>query len=174
MENFIDEPLLFSFWHGELFFSPIFYRELKKSRKRETKILISEHFDGGLIADVAKLVGADSIRGSTSKGAKRVLIQALKACREGNDIGITPDGPRGPYRSIAAGIIYLSQKTETKVVVLRAKSSRFWELRSWDRFMIPKPFSIIDFYASKPFILSGMELNEAKSFLKKRMEQYDF
>lgn len=164
--------MVFAFWHGDLLMLPYLYYRLRKSPK--INLMISEHFDGEIIANTMHYFGLGAIRGSTRRGAAKVLIQALKSLSEGYDIGITPDGPKGPRHEMNDGVVVMAQKRQAKVMVLQCVPSSYWQLSSWDRFTIPKPFSTLDFYASEPIDLEGMELEEAKVVVKTRLMEHAF
>jgi lysophospholipid acyltransferase (LPLAT)-like uncharacterized protein len=106
-----------------------------------------------------------TIHGSTTRGGAKVLIQGLKSLSEGYDIGITPDGPKGPRYTVSDGVVVMAQKRQAKVIVYSCVPSSYWQLGSWDRFVIPKPFGILDFYASEPIDLEGLEMDAAKERL---------
>ncbi len=165
-----QEPFIVAFWHGELLMQPFLYKKVRKEHK--IAVMISEHFDGEIIARVIKSFNFDTVRGSPKKGGAKALIRALRLVKEGYDIAITPDGPRGPRFSVAPGIVMLSQKANIYIVPFRYKASSYWELNSWDRFIVPKPFSKLTFYIGKPFKLNGMSEEEAKAFIKDQMVQY--
>lgn len=162
-----QEPIIFAFWHADILMEPYNYMKIRDDIK--IKLLISEHFDGEMIAKTISYFGFGTIRGSSRKGGAKVLIQALKYLSEGYDIGITPDGPKGPRYSVSDGIVIMAQKRNAKVVVLNSVPSRYWQLSSWDRFVIPKPFSSIDFYTSEPIDISGLEMDEAKELIRERL-----
>jgi len=164
-----DEPIMIAFWHGKLLLAPFIYKNIRKNVK--IGIIISDHFDGELIAKTMGFFGFDTIRGSSSKGAIKALKESFRRIGEGYDIAITPDGPRGPFQSLADGIVSISQKKELDIVALNYRASSFWELKSWDRFMIPKPFSTVDFYASEPFSVLGLEMDEAKQKIKEKLNE---
>ncbi|EQB39854.1 hypothetical protein M947_04555 [Sulfurimonas hongkongensis] len=166
-----DEPTIFACWHGELLMLPYLYSYYRKTPY--AKVLISPHFDGLLISKTIKYFGLGTITGSTHKNAARVLLQAMKSLKVGYDIGITPDGPKGPRHEVADGIIVMSQKTKAKVVLVRILPTKFWKLKSWDKFIIPKPFGTIHFWASEPLDISGTGMEEARTFLKKRLDNYE-
>ena len=157
---------IIAFWHGELLFQPFLYKRIKKPK---IAVMISDHFDGELIAKTISYFGFETIRGSSSRGAARVLLSALKKLEEGYEVAITPDGPRGPRHSIADGIVAIAKKSERPIVVFRTKCSASWRLKSWDRFEIPKPFSKVEHIARDPIYVSDMELKEAREFIKKEM-----
>ena len=110
-----------------------------------------------------------AVRGSSSKGAAKVLISAIRELKEGNDIAITPDGPRGPRHSVADGVIAIAQKSGARIIVLNSKPSKYWQFNSWDKFILPKPFGKINFYMSEPFNINDLEFEEARSFIKDKM-----
>jgi len=169
--NLGDEPTIFACWHGELLMLPYMYFHYRKVP--HAKVLISPHFDGLLISKTIKYLGLETIAGSTNRNAARVLIQAMKSIKEGYDIGITPDGPKGPRHEMADGIIVMSQKTKAKIVLIRVTSTKFWQFNSWDKFVVPKPFGIMRFYATEPLDISEMKLEEARAYLKKRLDNYE-
>ena len=164
------DPFIVAFWHGNLLMQPYLYKKIRKNHK--IAVMISEHFDGEIIAKTIKSFGFETVRGSSKKGAARVLLQAIRKLRDGYDIAITPDGPRGPIFSVADGIVALSQKEDVYIVPFYYKSSNFWQLNSWDRFLIPKPFSKLIFIAGEPFKVKGMEKEAAKNYIKNRMLKY--
>lgn len=163
----IDEPVIIAFWHGDLLMQPFNYQKLKPSKS--VRAVISEHKDGEAITKTVEYLGIGSIRGSSSKGGAKALISTIKELKKGNDIAITPDGPRGPRYSVADGIVAISQKTGCKIIALNSKPSKYWQFKSWDKFVLPKPFGRIDFYASEPFGIEDLELDEAKEFIKTQM-----
>jgi len=126
-------------WHGELFMSTQAYRRIHK--KHKASAIISSHFDGGLIAGTLRFLNIRPLRGSTKKGAKQVLLQAFKSMKSGEEVLITPDGPRGPRHSMSDGAVGLALKSKLPIFVMNYKASHYWQLSSWDSFVIPKPFS---------------------------------
>lgn len=129
------EASILSLWHGEML--PLLYVH----RGQGIAILISEHRDGEVIARIAERLGLRTIRGSSSRGAARALISMGSALAEGTDIAITPDGPRGPLHSVAPGVLVVANRSRVPIVPLRATANRYWQLNSWDQFIIPKPFT---------------------------------
>ncbi len=165
-----EAPCLVAFWHGEILMNPFLYREFM--RDIPIALMISEHFDGELIARTAAYFGFDFVRGSSSKGAIKVLKESFRLIDRGVSLAITPDGPRGPRHSVADGIIAIAQKKDLPIVAYRYKASRYWQMKSWDRFIIPKPFSRLDFYASEPFYVTGLSREEARKVIKERLQSY--
>jgi lysophospholipid acyltransferase (LPLAT)-like uncharacterized protein len=170
-ESIGDEPTIFACWHGELLMLPYLYKQYRKVP--HAKVLISDHFDGLLISKTIKYFGLGTIAGSTNRNAARVLIQGIKTIKEGYDIGITPDGPKGPRHTVSDGLIVMSQKTGAKIVLVEIKPTKFWQLNSWDKFTIPKPFGKINYYSTDPIDISGMELEQAREFLQKGLLKHE-
>jgi len=144
---------------------PYLYRHYRKTP--HAKVLISSHFDGKLISKTIKYFGLGTLAGSSNRNAARVLIQAIKTIKEGYDIGITPDGPKGPRHEVADGIIVMAQKTKAKIVLVEIKPTKYWQLNSWDKFVIPKPFGTLHYYATSELDISSMELEEAREVIKR-------
>lgn len=155
-----NEPVVFAFWHADLLLQPYLYYQFRTTPK--AKVLISEHFDGKIIAAIMTFFNLETIHGSTTRGGAKVLIQGLKALLDGYDIGITPDGPKGPRYTVSDGVVIMAQKRQSKVIIFHCKPSRYWQLSSWDRFVIPKPFGTLDFYASEPIDINGLTIEEAR------------
>ncbi|MBI3790400.1 MAG: lysophospholipid acyltransferase family protein [Gemmatimonadetes bacterium] len=142
-------PFIFSIWHGELL--PCLWAH----RAQGIAVLISEHRDGEIIAQVAEGLGyAPSVRGSSSRGAARALLTVVRTLGSGVTVGFTPDGPRGPAQRAAPGAIAAAQRAQAPIIPLRAHASSAWRLRSWDRFMIPKPFARVTFAYGAPLMVA--------------------
>lgn len=166
-QNFENENVIVAMWHGDLLMQPFNYHHFKK--KGTIKVIVSIHKDGEIIRKTVDYLGVGGLSGSSSKGGAKALIGAIKALKSGIDVAITPDGPRGPIYSIADGIVLLSQKTNTKIIVLSSIPTSYWEMKSWDKFIVPKPFGKIDFYVSEPFDIKDLELEDAKKFIYSKM-----
>jgi len=153
-------------WHSELFMTPQAYRYIHT--KHPASAIISAHFDGSLIAKTLAYLAIRPLRGSTKKGAKQVLLQAFKSIKSGEEVLITPDGPRGPRHTMSDGAIGIALKSKLPIFVMNYKAKDYWQLNSWDRFVIPKPFTTIDFYMQS-ISLEGMALADAKVYLRAKM-----
>lgn len=166
-----DENFIIACWHGELLMVP--YAYLKYRKTPHAKIIISEHFDGTLIAKTSSYFGFSSIRGSSRRNAAKALLQGIKALKEGFDLGITPDGPKGPRHEVADGIIVMAQKADVKIILVRTELSSYWQLNSWDKFVIPKPFGTITYYVSDLIDVKGLELEEARDIIKEGLLKHE-
>lgn len=164
------EPVIFAFWHGDLLMQPYLYYQFRQTPK--ANVLISDHFDGQIIARIMGYFKLGTIHGSTTRGGAKVLIQGLKSLSEGYDIGITPDGPKGPRHEMSDGVVVMAQKRNAKVIVYSCIPSSYWQLPSWDKFTVPKPFGTLDFYASEPIDISGLEMDEAKKIIKIKLMEH--
>ena len=163
-------PFLVAFWHGEILMNPFIYKKIMKDVNMS--LMISDHFDGEMIAKSVSYFGFDTIRGSSTRGGIKALKESFKKIDLNHSIAITPDGPKGPRHSVADGIVAIAQKKELEIVAFNYKASSFWQMKSWDKFIIPKPFSKLDFYASEPFSVSSMSKDEAKKEIKERLENF--
>ena len=139
-----DQRIIFALWHGELL--PLLWQH----RGENVAVVISEHRDGEIIARIAESLGYATVRGSSSRGGSRALIGLMREIDAGRDGAITPDGPRGPARVFAAGAAVAAQRTGALIVPVRAAATRAWRLKSWDRFLIPKPFARVDVTYGEP------------------------
>ena len=138
------EGFIFSLWHGHLL--PLLWVH----RDEGVVVLISEHRDGELVARAASSLGFGLIRGSTTRGADRALISLVRELEAGREVAITPDGPRGPARQFAPGALIAAQRSDSFIIPTVAVADRAWHLRSWDRFMIPKPFARVTIAYGRP------------------------
>ncbi|MCK4941986.1 MAG: lysophospholipid acyltransferase family protein [Candidatus Aminicenantes bacterium] len=151
-------PIIFTFWHRHIFF--VIFR-FKHSGARP---LISHSRDGEIVSQIAEEFGMNPIRGSSSSGGARAFLKLLESLKtEKSDILITADGPRGPLREIKDGTILLALKTHSAIVPISWHSSRVKVFKkTWDRFMIPLPFSHITFSYGEPIILPPTEKGQNK------------
>ena len=132
----IPGPTVYAFWHRSLLLAA------HRFRHRDIAILISRSFDGELIARTVELLGFRAIRGSSSRGAAAGLRGMAEAYAEGHICAFTADGPRGPNMIAKPGPAQLAKLTGAPWVGSFAiLPDRAWELNSWDRFLIPKPFA---------------------------------
>lgn len=125
--------VLYAFSHGVLL--PLAYTH----RHRDVRLLISESRDGEVITRVTNRLGFGAVRGSTTRGGARAVLELAALGREGYDLAITPDGPRGPRGSVAPGVGIVAARAGLPIVPVGVAANRGWNARSWDRFLIPKP-----------------------------------
>ena len=166
-----SEPFILAMWHGQLLMQALNYRKFKKDGK--IKVIVSQHRDGQTIRKVVSHLGVGAIEGSSTRGGAKALINAIKSIKNGIDVAITPDGPKGPIYEVADGIVAISQKTNAKILTCSIKPSKYWQMNSWDKFIIPKPFGKIDFYISDPFSIEGLSMEESKELIKSKLGKND-
>ena len=138
------ENALWSLWHETLLLGVWFFR------RRDVHVMISASRDGELIARITQRLGYTPVRGSTSKGALGATRRLVASLRAGRRTAITPDGPRGPRRRAQPGMIGVARITGRPVVAIGIAVERAWRLGSWDRFVIPKPFSRVCYAYGEP------------------------
>lgn len=145
---------LYAFWHARMLMVP----RISRDRAWYGYMLISEHRDGGYIADAMHLLGIDTVRGSTTRGGARAMLKMLRAVRDENrHLAITPDGPKGPREVVQKGTIQLAMKSGLPVVPVCYATKRHWRINSWDHFYIPQPFSKGVFVMGDPVSVSEDE-----------------
>jgi lysophospholipid acyltransferase (LPLAT)-like uncharacterized protein len=141
-------PFILAFWHGRLLMMPMAW-----DRAQPIHMLISSHRDGRIIADAVKHFGIGSIAGSSRRGGSSALRQMMKRLRDGDCVGITPDGPRGPAAQASDGIIAAARLAQVPIVPLAYAARRRRVLRSWDRFHLPVPFNSGVFVWGEPILV---------------------
>jgi len=134
-----DQPVALVIWHNRLFISGEIIRRCRRGRTFYG--LISASKDGAWLAAFFRMLGISAVRGSSSRGAREAVTALIDVLRSGRDIGITPDGPRGPRYEFKPGGYIVARRTNAPMLLIGAEFSRARHLRSWDAFIIPWPFS---------------------------------
>jgi len=161
------ERHIFAFWHARIL---MMGTGLKGCHGYT---LISEHRDGSFIADTLYLQGFRTVRGSSSRGGARALLQMIRLSRKENcDFGITPDGPKGPREKVQMGTVQLAKKTGLPVRPVMWATKRQWSITSsWDHFRIPKPFTRGVFVYGEPvFVALNADDDEALVRIQQTMD----
>jgi hypothetical protein len=133
--------------------------------------MTSYSYDGELAARTVRRLGARAVRGSTSAGGRGALRELEKAMVQVEGVGITPDGPRGPRRVAQPGAAILAARTQTPIIPHAIATTSAWRLRSWDRFMIPKPFAKVIHVYGEPVPPPPDESREAIESTQAEMER---
>lgn len=128
-------PVIHSFWHRCVF--PAVYLW----RNRGIGVMTSQSFDGEYIAQIIQKFGFTPVRGSSTRGGARALLGMRRVLEQGNTVAFTIDGPRGPAFVAKPGPVFLARATGAPMAMFYIAVDRPWVLKTWDRFMIPKPFS---------------------------------
>ena len=137
-----------SLWHNRLLIFPFVLRRFFPDRHGAA--LISASRDGELLADAIKRFDYDVVRGSSSRLGASAILQLSQTLASGRDVVITPDGPRGPVYELGPGIVFLAQKSGAAVVPVNIEYSSCWRLKSWDRFILPRPFAKVHVIIGSP------------------------
>ena len=136
-----DDRYIGALWHNRLLLLPHVLRSYLPTRKGAA--LISPSRDGDLLADLVQRFGYDVVRGSSSRRGVAAMLQLADVIARGRDAVITPDGPRGPAYRLGGGIVFLAQKSGAAVIPINMEYDSYWRLKSWDRFILPRPFSSV-------------------------------
>ncbi|MEO2083274.1 MAG: lysophospholipid acyltransferase family protein [Desulfurobacteriaceae bacterium] len=131
-------PAIFAFWHGRIFALPVAF----SGYGGKVAVLISRHRDGQLAASLVEKFGFRTVRGSTGKGkgGEKAFFEMVNLLKSGISVALTPDGPRGPREKVKPGIVKLSKVTQLPIYPI-SFSAKGIRLNSWDRFLLPYPFS---------------------------------
>ena len=157
---------VYAFWHARQAFLPYLHAGDR------IHPLISRSKDGEIIAQVCRHFGLEPARGSSSRGGGEAVLELIRWVEQGDRVGVTPDGPRGPRETIHDGVLYLAQKTGTPIVPVAYSARRAWIFRSWDAFMLPTPFNrIVMAYGAPLHIGPQDDLKQSAALLKTALDQ---
>ncbi|NVM01289.1 MAG: tetraacyldisaccharide 4'-kinase [Candidatus Helarchaeota archaeon] len=149
------------FWHGEMMIPMMYHTD------KGFYVLVSRHRDGEIIARILKGLGYNLIRGSSTKGGKKVFLEMVSLLRVNNVVAVTPDGPRGPYRKFKIGAVSLAQKSGCPIIPIFICAKNRKVLKSWDKFIIVKPFSkCVISYGEPIYIEENLEKDDLEKFSK--------
>ena len=146
-----QNPFMVCVWHGRLIF-PSWYLRLKTTK---VNAIASRNTDGEMMAQVLRGWGYGLIRGSTKKGGKEVVQKMGKIFKNSGIIAITNDGPKGPERIAKAGSIATAIKYNAQVITITGSATKYWQMKSWDKSILPKPFGKIFIQISPPLNLAN-------------------
>jgi hypothetical protein len=130
-----DRPLIASFWHSCIIPSAYIFRGLG------IRVITSASYDGEYIARIIQKLGFVAVRGSSSRNAVSAMLGLRRALDEGWTVAFTLDGPRGPRHKVKPGPVALGRASGLALTTFHAAVDKAWVLNSWDRLMIPRPFS---------------------------------
>jgi lysophospholipid acyltransferase (LPLAT)-like uncharacterized protein len=134
-----DEPVAFTLWHNRLFLTPELFRRYRGGRPVHG--LVSASKDGAWLAAFYRMVGITPVRGSSSNFGREAARSLIEVMRAGEDIGITPDGPRGPIYTVEPGVLVVTRRNQAPMLIIGGEFGPAWRLKSWDRFYLPWPFT---------------------------------
>lgn len=159
-----QQPVM-AFWHGRILSATYYFRGLG------IVVITSENFDGEWIARIIERFGYGTARGSTSTGARKAMLQLVRAMRKGKPAGFTLDGPRGPAMVAQPGAVWLARTTGNPMLPFHLEASRHWSMRSWDRTQVPKPFATVMVAFAPPIQIARAADDDALAAANRRLEE---
>ncbi len=159
-------PAVYAFWH--CYILPLGYTH----RDRGIVVLSSWHRDGEISRRMMEALGFMVERGSTTRGSVRGLIRMVGRAREGRDVAVSPDGPKGPARVAQTGVAFLALKAGGLLLPVAVGADRFRRLSSWDRFMVPSPFArVVVLYGDSIGVADNDDLGAVTAALAVELER---
>lgn len=172
------DPTLLSFWHNRVLLMPVVAARRKQRNESGALgicILNSLSRDGEIATRTLERWGVESVRGSTARGGAGGFLQLLRAHRRGLDLALVPDGSRGPRYVAKPGALHLARATASPLWPVSWAASRFIQLRSWDRLIVPLPFARVVFVAGSPLTVArsadDSEIEGARAELERRLNE---
>lgn len=164
-ENIETTPrYIVAFWHENVLLS------LHSRWRKPTTAMISRSKDGEIVAGVLEHYGADTARGSSTRGGDIALREVLRDIRDGRNIAFTPDGPKGPPRIVKEGMVYVAKMTGLPIVPFHYAAKSKKRLRSWDRMIVPMPFTKVVFVYGQPMVVPrDGDVEEWRLIIEKEM-----
>ncbi|MCC7434878.1 MAG: lysophospholipid acyltransferase family protein [Methanoregulaceae archaeon] len=152
-----DLPIgrIYTGWHGRSYIPANFFEG------RGVWCIISHSRDGEMQTRIFSSFGFQIIRGSTGRGGERALVESIRVLRKGDEMAITPDGPRGPAGVVQGGVLLMAKKTGAALVPVGSSAKRAWYAPTWDRYMVAKPFSKAVFVFGDPIYVPA-DADDAK------------
>ncbi len=161
------QNFLVASWHGRFLMSAYFFRF------HRMVALVSRHLDGEMIARTIQKLGYTTVRGSSSRGGREAFYKMVTLLQQGESGVIIPDGPTGPPHKSKKGVILMAQQAQVPILPVSFSSRPAIRFKSWDRYMLPKPFARVLINIGEPFRvpqdLAGEELNKLKQRLDSEM-----
>jgi lysophospholipid acyltransferase (LPLAT)-like uncharacterized protein len=157
------QPVM-AFWHCRILPATVYFRD------RGIVVITSENFDGEWIARIITKFGYGTARGSSSRGARKALLQMVRDVRT-RPVAFTLDGPRGPARVAQPGAVWLAKVTGNPIIPFHLEAARHWTLNSWDRTQIPKPFATVAIAFAPPLQVAGDANDEALAAANRDLER---
>lgn len=159
-------PVIYALWHNRFFVVPPAWRRVCGA-SRKSVVLTSASLDGTVVARAMAVFGLGAVRGSSSRRGVAALVGLKRAIEAGLDVCITPDGPRGPRYELHPGMVKLAAATGAPIVPIHVHFSSAWRFRTWDRFVVPKPFSRVSVVFGEPIRVG--EVADAAAFEAERL-----
>lgn len=139
---------IYTFWHDRMFLGTYYFRD------RGIVVMSSESFDSEYTARVIKRFGYGAVKGSSTRGGIRALSKMIRLMKEGLPMGFTLDGPKGPRYVAKSGAILLAKKSGNPIMPFVVEAKKFWQINSWDKLQIPKPFTTARIFIAEPIYVA--------------------
>jgi lysophospholipid acyltransferase (LPLAT)-like uncharacterized protein len=168
----LEGPAIFAIWHNRLALCMTAYRIYQRNRRGPgLAAMVSASRDGGFLAGILERHKVQPVRGSSSRRGPQALLELTSWAERGHDLAITPDGPRGPCYVVQPGVMSLAQLTGLPIVPFSYNVS--WKIRfkSWDRFIVPLPFSRCEMNVGMPVTVPREATDEEREALRQQLEQ---
>jgi lysophospholipid acyltransferase (LPLAT)-like uncharacterized protein len=169
----INGPTIYCLWHNRLILCVAAYRQHARTRPMGKGMagLVSASKDGAFLAAILERFKIQPVRGSSSRRGSRALLELTSWAEEGYDLAITPDGPRGPKYIVQPGAMSLAQLTGLPIVPFGFQAQRKIQLKSWDAFQIPLPFSRCVLRMGAPIRVAREATDEQREELRLQLEK---
>ncbi len=158
-------PLIYAIWHGRILLIPAIY-----GRTHAVNVMASRSRDGELVTRFVTRFGFRAVRGSTTRGGSEALRKLARLLRRGHEVAVVPDGPLGPREVVQPGVIALARITGASILPLAFSAHPAWRLRSWDEFLIPKPFARAAVCFGPPLVVPSDADRARQEALRKELE----
>lgn len=158
-------PFVFAFWHGRLLMMTCVW-----PRDRPMNMLASQHRDGQMMARIVSYFGIRSVAGSSTKGGLAALRGLLRVLKAGEWVGVTPDGPGGPRMRASSGVVNIARMAGVPIIPAAYSAEKRFVARSWDRFVVPLPFSKGVFVFGRPIEVPKEASEAALEALREEIE----
>ena len=154
------KPAIYALWHNQQLFL------IWEHRNENVLVLISQSKDGEYIARAVHSFGLGTVRGSTTRGGLKALVEIIHKLKNGFQTAFTPDGPRGPVYTVKPGIIIAAGRSGAPIIPLACRVKRKYRIKSWDRFIVPYPFNRAVVWYGEPFYIApGADIDEKSAML---------
>lgn len=166
----LARPVIILLWHNRILSAPFIWQR-NRPRNRAAVVLTSASPEGSLLAILVSHFGMGAVRGSSSRQGSAALRGMMARIAEGNDIFITPDGPRGPRYRLQPGAVALAQQTGTLILPVQVEYSRYRRIKSWDGFAIALPFSTVRVVINEPYRVTPEQTPEELENARQNLER---
>jgi hypothetical protein len=166
-----EKPVIWALWHGRHFILVDRFKNFTLKSREHWCVMASRSRDGELLTGVLSRCGYKTVRASSSKGATAGFLQLISTMKQGYDTVIAVDGPRGPREQVKSGVVFLAQKTGVPIIPITASAKRSKQLSSWDRYLIPFPFTQAVAVIGNPFTIPPDANHEQLESSRLQLEQ---